>query len=145
LQEWEESALDVNLQELSLRQKSSKSPKKTNMLSQPHISILGQDPNRTHRINANSFQQDALTTINGLQYAAFYTSPSPTSPGTCHINLSRRRLSQLQKWENVVLDDYEQRSDDGHNTISVGVCKGDGTVHVAFDHHCDRYELCLKD
>jgi hypothetical protein len=42
-----------------------------------------------------------------------------------------------------VFDDYEQRSDDGHNTISVGVCKGDGTVHVAFDHHCDRYMLCL--
>lgn len=34
--------------------------------------------------------------------------------------------------------DYEQLVDDGHNTISIGVCRGDGSIHLAFDHHCDR-------
>ena len=31
----------------------------------------------------------------------------------------------------LVFRDYKQTQDNGHNTISVGVCKGDGTIHVA--------------
>ena len=113
------------------------------MLSAPTISILGQDPNRTHRINANSFQQHAITTINGFQYAAFYSSPHAAKPSTCYVNLSRRPILQTNgskgagPWETLIFEDYEQTVDDGHNTISIGVCRGDGTVHVAFDHHCD--------
>jgi hypothetical protein len=114
------------------------------MLPAPTISILGQDPNRAHRINANSFQQHAITTINSFQYAAFYTSPNPAKPSTCYINLARRPIVQTRfsndvgRWETLLFEDYEQTVDDGHNTISIGVCRGDGTVHVAFDHHCDR-------
>lgn len=42
--------------------------------------ILGQDPDRVHRINANSFQQNAITTVNRWQYAAFYTDHSIQMP-----------------------------------------------------------------
>lgn len=106
------------------------------------VSILGQDPDRIHRINANSFQQNAIVTVNGWQYASFYTGKlDQKKTGTIFVNLSRRRvdhnLEQDSSWETLMFDDYEQRVDDGHNTISIGVCRGDGTVHVAFDHHCD--------
>jgi len=112
-------------------------------LESPIISVLGQDPGRKHRINANSFQQNAITTINGWQYVAFYTEIKPGSSGACYMNLSRRRVSPPQGirrkevWETLTFKDYVQTEDDGHNTISIGVCKGDETIHVAFDHHCD--------
>jgi hypothetical protein len=114
------------------------------MLKAPIISILGQDPNRTYRINANSFQQNAITTVNGWQYAAFYTDKNPAEKnGVCYMNLARRQVlpiesSSNETGETITFDDYEQTMDDGHNTISTGVCKGDGTIHLAFDHHCDK-------
>ncbi|RAL63133.1 hypothetical protein DID88_004215 [Monilinia fructigena] len=106
----------------------------------PTISILGQDPKRRHRINANSFQQNAITTVNGWQYAAFYTDhPASAKPNTCVINLGRRKVQSTHlKWEMLTFSDYEQVVDDGHNTISIGVCRGDGSIHLAFDHHCDK-------
>lgn len=113
------------------------------MLEDPLISILGIDPQRTHRINANSFQQNALTTIDDWQYVVFYTE-SEKSSEVCRVNLARRKISlasesiEQEKWETIVFDDYDQTADDGHNTISIGVCKGDGTIHLSFDHHCDK-------
>ncbi|KAH8676683.1 hypothetical protein BGZ60DRAFT_403127 [Tricladium varicosporioides] len=113
------------------------------MLEEPLISILGIDPQRTHRINANSFQQNAITTNDDWQYVVFYTE-SKSSAGVCRVNLARRRISSTSesikqgKWETIVFDDYDQTADDGHNTISIGVCKGDGTIHLSFDHHCDK-------
>jgi hypothetical protein len=117
-------------------------------LQAPKISILGRNPARTYRINANSFQQNALTTSNGWQYAAFYTDSKKDGEqdGKCLVNLARRNVQKQQeqevnqssKWAILTFDDYEQSTDDGHNTISIGVCEGDGTIHVAFDHHCNE-------
>ncbi|OMP83567.1 hypothetical protein BK809_0004948 [Diplodia seriata] len=116
------------------------------------ISVLGDDPPRTHRINANSFQQSALLTVNGWQYAGFYQSKDAEgNSSTCYPTLARRCLrSSLGEddgpWEYLVFDDYEQTTDDGHNTISIGICTGDGTIHVSYDHHCDplRYRFSIK-
>ncbi|KAK1964112.1 hypothetical protein LY78DRAFT_748647 [Colletotrichum sublineola] len=100
-------------------------------------SELTLDARREHRINANSFQQDALTTFNGWQYACFYTHKDACS-NVLFVSLARRPVSQtLGSWETLTFDDYEQTADDGHNTISLGVCAGDGSIHVSFDHHCD--------
>ena len=105
------------------------------------ISILGQDPNRIHRINSNSFQQNAIVTVNGWQYTTFYTERiGQKHAGAIFVNVSRRRVDrdlENSSWETLIFNDYEQTVDDGHNTISIGVCRGDGTAHVAFDHHCD--------
>ncbi|KAF4538829.1 Dockerin type 1 [Lasiodiplodia theobromae] len=116
------------------------------------ISVLGDDPPRTHRINANSFQQSALLTVNGWQYAAFYQSKDGDNGSSiCHPTLARRALcdppgGEDGTWEYLVFDDYEQTSDDGHNTISIGICAGDGTIHVSYDHHCEplRYRFSTK-
>lgn len=115
----------------------------TENLLKPTISVLGDDPPRTHRINANSFQQNALLTVNGWQYAAFYQKKDgDRNSSVCHPTLARRPLRQGSEekagaWEYLVFNDYEQTADDGHNTISIGACTGDGTVHVSYDHHCD--------
>lgn len=115
------------------------------MLKNPGISILGKDPDRKHRINANSFQQNAITTINGWQYAAFYTDEiKGEKKDGCYVNLARRQtlasedLGGTGDWQAIVFGDYKQTADDGHNTISIGIARGDGTIHVAFDHHCDQ-------
>jgi hypothetical protein len=113
--------------------------KNTKMVPNPKISLLARDPDRKHRINGNSFQQHAITTINGFQYVVFYTEVPDSKKGACYGNISRRQVeSALTDWQTVTFEDYEQVVDDGHNTISVGVCRGDGTVHLGFDHHCDR-------
>jgi len=115
------------------------------MLEEPVVSVLGRDPTRKHRINANSFQQCAITSINGWQYAAFYTDEiKGVRKDGCYVNLARRQVSRArdtdttEAWQTILFEDYKQTVDDGHNTISIGVCKGDGTIHVAFDHHCDQ-------
>jgi hypothetical protein len=44
-----------------------------------------------------------------------------------------RRQLPLGAWEVLVLDDYPQTTDDGHNTVQMGICPGDGTIHLSYD------------
>ncbi|KAK4160180.1 hypothetical protein QBC43DRAFT_118588 [Cladorrhinum sp. PSN259] len=107
------------------------------MLSEPSLTVLGPDPtNRRCRINCYAFQQDAIASFNGWQYAAFYSPLSKDAPEPLYIHLARRHLPQGQ-WEALVFEDYPQTVDDGHNTIQLGICPGDGTIHLSYDHHCD--------
>jgi hypothetical protein len=111
------------------------------LLQPPTISVLAQDPERVHRINGNSFQQNAIITVNSWQYATFYTDHlGGEKQDCCYVNIARRRLDELQgaTWETLTFLDYQQTHDDGHNTISIGICEEDGTIHVSFDHHCDK-------
>ncbi|KAI9933511.1 hypothetical protein ASPWEDRAFT_116380 [Aspergillus wentii DTO 134E9] len=101
----------------------------------PTVYILGNDPSTTHRLNACAYQQSAITTFAGLQYVAFYTSKSPSGPR--FVTIARHNIQNHSSWQFLTFEDYEQTTDDGHNTISIGICEGDGTIHVAFDHHCD--------
>jgi hypothetical protein len=112
------------------------------MLSEPKVQVLARDPaHRKFRINCYSFQQDAIVSFHGWQYACFYSSsPSGSSDAPSddplYVHLARRRLPQGE-WEVMVLDDYPQTTDDGHNTVQMGICPGDGTIHLSYDHHCD--------
>jgi hypothetical protein len=54
------------------------------------------------------------------------------------VNLARRQIFPAGEWQFLTFKDYKQIADDGHNGINIGVCKGDETIHVAFDHHCDQ-------
>ncbi|KAI0006605.1 hypothetical protein F4779DRAFT_595866 [Xylariaceae sp. FL0662B] len=107
------------------------------MLADPSISVLGPDPaHRNCVLNGNAFQQDAMQSSNGWQYTCFYASlRSADEP--LYIHLSRRKLPE-GPWETLVFDDYPQTIDDGHNTVQLGICPGDGTIHLSYDHHCDR-------
>ncbi|KAI0169982.1 hypothetical protein GGR52DRAFT_490120 [Hypoxylon sp. FL1284] len=106
------------------------------MLADPLISFLGPDPaHRNCVLNGNAFQQDVIQSFNGWQYACFYSSlPGASEP--LYIHLSRRKLPR-GSWETLVFDDYPQIADDGHNTVQLGICPGDGTIHLSYDHHCD--------
>ncbi|GAB1309836.1 Dockerin type 1 [Madurella fahalii] len=117
------------------------------MLPEPSTTALGRDPIRRRcRINCYAFQQDAITSFRGWQYSAFYSflqSDRPSEP--LYIHLARRQLPR-GKWEVMIFDDYTQTTDDGHNTVQLGICPGDGTVHLSYDHHCDvlRYRYSIR-
>jgi BNR repeat-containing family member len=122
----------LNRSDRTLEMPPSKEPTKT---------ILGRDPPRQERLNGVSYQQNAIISYRGWQYAVFYTSKSIEDPqGPLLVSLSRRRkvVGTAAVWETLTLPDYEQVIDDSHNTISLGICPGDGTIHLSFDHHADR-------
>ena len=108
------------------------------MWSDPKVTKLGRDPaHRQHAINGYAFQQDAITSFSGWQYAVFYsTSSSNSASEPLFVHLARRQLPS-KPWETIVFDDYPQTIDDGHNTVQMGICPGDGTIHLSYDHHCD--------
>lgn len=78
-------------------------------------------------INGKSFQQDALISHRGYQYLAYYNALG-------NVCLTRRKLPG-GPWETLRFTDYHFQSNDAHNTISMGICPNDGTIHLAFDHH----------
>ena len=78
-------------------------------------------------LNGESFQQDGVVTHQGYQYAAFWNSAR-------HVVLARRELPS-GAWSALEFSDYTNTEGDAHNTISIGICPGDGTLHLAFDHH----------
>lgn len=108
------------------------------LLPEPVVTVLGPDPaHRSCILNGNAFQQDAITSFGGWQYVAFYSLLSPDAPTEpLYIHLARRRLPD-GPWQTLVFDDYPQTVDDGHNTVQLGICRGDGTIHLSYDHHCD--------
>jgi hypothetical protein len=79
------------------------------------------------KINGCSFQQDALVTHKDYQYLGYYDSNR-------QVCIARRKLP-LGKWEVIRFDDYTFKNNDAHNTISLGICPANGTIHIAFDHH----------
>ena len=78
-------------------------------------------------INGKSFQQDAVVSHRGYQYVAYYDKAR-------HVCMARRKLPD-GAWAIARFLDYDFKSNDAHNTISMGICPADGTIHVAFDHH----------
>jgi hypothetical protein len=80
-------------------------------------------------LNGESFQQDGIVSYGGFQYVAYWNSAR-------HVVLARRTLP-TGTWSAIELGDYTNTADDAHNTISIGISPGDGTMHLAFDHHGD--------
>jgi len=85
------------------------------------VGVFGQ------RINGLSFQQSALVTHRGYQYVAYYDADRWVCVG--------RRDLPGDDWETLRFTDYQFKSNDAHNVISMGICPADGTIHLAFDHH----------
>ncbi|KAK0372951.1 hypothetical protein CLIM01_09708 [Colletotrichum limetticola] len=121
-------------------------------LQTPVVTVLGRNP--AHRkcvLNGNAFQQDAIIPFRGWQYAVFYSSCSSSSLNDdtqrepLFVCMNRRKLPNSE-WQTIIFDDYHQTTDDGHNTVQMGICPGDGTVHLSYDHHCDtlKYRRSIK-
>ncbi|KNY25932.1 BNR-4 repeat-containing protein [Pseudobacteroides cellulosolvens] len=78
-------------------------------------------------LNGESFQQDGIVSYNGYQYSAFWNTNK-------HVVMCRRKLP-TGEWAKFEFTDYPLSAQDAHNTISIGICPQDGTMHLAFDHH----------
>lgn len=104
------------------------------------VSKLGQRPDTTHHLNGGSFQQDAIVTSNGMQYAAVYLDHRP---GVRRVHLLRRKLQDTE-WESFEFTDYDQVLDDGHNIIALGVSPSDGRIHLAWDLHSSTFNYRLS-
>ena len=78
-------------------------------------------------INGQAFQQNALMSFGGYQYVCWYNADR-------RVCLGRRKLPKGD-WEVLQFADYRYANNDAHNTISLGICPADGTVHLSFDHH----------
>ena len=81
-------------------------------------------------LNGESFQQDGIVSYNGYQYAAFWNTSR-------HVVLARKALPS-GTWSTLEFTDYSLSADDAHNTISLGICPKDGTLHLSFDHHSNN-------
>lgn len=78
-------------------------------------------------INGKTHQQSPLTTFRGYQYATYFDADR-------RVCISRRKLPK-GPWEAIRFEDHRMEKNDSHNTAVVGICKKDGTIHMAFDHH----------
>lgn len=89
-------------------------------------------------INGQAFQQNALMSFGGYQYVSWYDADR-------RVCLARRILPEGH-WEVFRFTDYRYENNDAHNTISMGICPADGTIHLSFDHHGDplKYRVSKK-
>jgi hypothetical protein len=78
-------------------------------------------------MNGLSFQQEGIVTFNNYQYAAYWNTSR-------HVVIGRRLLP-TGTWSWIELTDYTNTINDSHNDIVIGICPGDGTLHLSFDHH----------
>ena len=77
-------------------------------------------------VNNAPYQQSAILSFAGYQYAAWYTASRAAV-------IARRNLAS-GSWETAVLA-HQLSTDDSHNSISLGISPADGRLHVAMDTH----------
>jgi hypothetical protein len=103
------------------------------LISTEHWDI-GTDIEGPQRLNGVSYQEDVLITYGNHQYVTFYET-APAGYLNHYVNVGRRQVSpSVGEWEFLTLEDYVQKTMDGHNMISMGI-SGDGRIHLSFDHH----------
>src|ERR1043165_4048711 len=77
-------------------------------------------------VNNASYQQSAIVSFAGFQYAAWYTASRAAV-------VARRRLP-TGAWEIATLP-HSLSTNDSHNSISLGISPADGRLHIAMDTH----------
>ncbi|MBK1825464.1 BNR-4 repeat-containing protein [Haloferula rosea] len=83
--------------------------------------------NFSQNVNGRTYQRSPVSSFKGYQYATYYD-------GNRNVCLGRRKLPS-GPWEVIRFPDYSITSHDSHNITALGICAGDGTIHLAFDHH----------
>ncbi len=87
------------------------------------------------QLSGQQFQTNAILTYKNYQYTVYYND----SRNVC---IARRKLPS-GIWEEVVLP-YRNSQDDAHNVIAMGICRNDGSIHLAYDHHNDPLHYCYS-
>lgn len=75
-------------------------------------------------------------TYKGYQYGVFYSAKDRGGYGDffAEVMIARRKIG-TSNWEYSTLPVYRVTSNDAHNRVSIAISEGDGTIHIAFDHH----------
>ena len=89
-------------------------------------------------VNVVHCQQEAVVTHENHQYVGYYDAER-------RVCMARRKLP-AGEWSIIRFTDYVFEKNDDHNTVCIGVCPKDGTIHLAFDHHLDtlHYRVSRK-
>lgn len=95
------------------------------------LSEVGRGYSRTS-VNTAVFRQSAVITHDSTQYVAYYDEEK-------RIVLGKRQLGS-DLWT-LHATQYTGHCEDAHNVISLGI-DGEGTLHVAFDHHGHKLNYC---
>lgn len=93
----------------------------------PGLALPSGSGNYTGSMNNYISAQENILSHKNHQYISFYNDDR-------NVVVGRRNLCG-GPWEFAILKDYTQSLNDRHNHISMGICYGDGTIHLAFDHH----------
>lgn len=93
----------------------------------PGLAIPNNSATFTGSMNNYIAAQENILSHKDYQYISFYNDERK-------VVVARRNLCG-GAWEFAILADYIQSLNDRHNHISMGICYGDGTIHLAFDHH----------
>lgn len=83
--------------------------------------------------NGAAHAHDVIVSHAGWQYTGYWDAQR-------RLAVARRDLAGVVDggaWQVLAFDDYAIPGEDAHNTVNIGVCSGDGTLHLAFDHHGD--------
>ncbi|MBA4147800.1 MAG: BNR-4 repeat-containing protein [Verrucomicrobia bacterium] len=78
-------------------------------------------------VNGQSFQQNAVETFNGFQYATYYDAAR-------RLCVARRSLKSSE-WEVIRFNDYHFKGNNTHNVSVIGISPRNGAIHLSFDHH----------
>lgn len=76
-------------------------------------------------INGQFFQFEAISSFGGFQYATYYDAQR-------QVCIARRKLPN-GPWESIHFSDYRVQATDNHWPACLGICSGDGTIHLVFD------------
>jgi hypothetical protein len=90
----------------------------------------------TH-VNGRTHQQTPIVTHKGFQYTTYFN-------GNRHLCVARRKLPSGD-WKIIEFEDHVFESSDSHNTAVIGICEGDGTIHLAFDHHANELKYRVSE
>ena len=98
-------------------------------------------------MNGTAFQNDILVSHNGWQYTAWYDTVGTDQ----NLWIGRRSIlgPAAGAWEKFDTGSDQVNGDesawDTHNTISLGISKADGVLHMSWDHHVNnlRYRRSL--
>ncbi|WP_287009321.1 BNR-4 repeat-containing protein [Alteromonas sp.] len=75
-------------------------------------------------------------TYKGYQYVIYYTAKDRGGYGDlfAEVVVARRKVTG-HDWQYATLPVYRLTSDDAHNRQAIEISKGDGAIHISFDHH----------
>lgn len=82
-------------------------------------------------INGVSFQQDAIVSYKGYQYAVYWSANR-------HVAVARRNLAG-GAWQTFELADYRFEVNNAHYDISLGISPRDGALHLSFYQWSSRF------